>query len=311
MQIQWYPGHMYKAKKEIKESLPKVDLIIEILDSRIPFSSENPMLADLRGDKPCIKILSKIDLADSEITKQWIVYFDQQKNTEAAIPITTKKPETIKKLPSIIREKIRDKIDNNNRRITAMIVGIPNAGKSTLINKLAGRTIAKTGNEPAVTKGQQRIKLEEDFLLLDTPGILWPNVENKNSGFRLAATGAVRDTAMDYPAVAFFLAEYLIKNYPELLAVRYKLDSVPGTELELLELIGSKRGCLRSGGSVDLEKVSRLFLIEFRTGELGNISLELPTDMKKELAELEIIRAKKAAKRLEKENKKTRRKKRN
>ena len=304
MQIQWYPGHMFKAKKEIKQTLPKVELIIEILDARIPFSSENPMLAELRGNKPCIKVLSKTDLADPKITKQWLDYFDQEEGTEAAFPITTKNPETIKKLPSLIREKITI----TDRQIHTMIVGIPNVGKSTLINILAGRTIAKTGNEPAVTKGQQRIKLDNGITLLDTPGVLWPNVENINSGYRLAATGAVRDTAMEYPDVAFYLADYLIKHYPENLLSRYELERLPEVELELLELIGKKTGCLRSGGQVELEKVSRLFLMDYRAGLLGEISLELPEDKIKELAELEIIRAKKIAQKTAKEEQRKKKK---
>ncbi len=297
MHIQWYPGHMHKARKEMKETLPKVDLIIEILDARIPFSSENPMLAEIRGNKPAIKVLSKTDLADVEMTKQWLHHFDQEQGTEAAFPVTTKQPETIKKLPGLIRQKLKF----NDRPIHAMIVGIPNVGKSTLINILAGRTIAKTGNEPAITKGQQRIKLDNGIILSDTPGVLWPNVENINSGYRLACTGAVRDTAMEYPDVAFYLANYLIKYYPNNLSSRYEIDHLPEVELELLELIGKKRGCLRSGGQVDLDKVSRLFLMEYRDGILGEISLETPEDKVKELKELVLIREKKRALKAEKE----------
>lgn len=297
MQIQWYPGHMHKARKEIKQALPKVDVVIEILDARIPFSSENPMIAELRGDKPCIKILSKTDLADPVKTLQWIQFFEKQEGVEAVFTITTQKPETIQQIPRMIREKI----SFNDRPIHTMIVGIPNVGKSTLINQLAGRSIAKTGNEPAVTKGQQRIKLENGIILSDTPGVLWPNVENRNSGYRLAATGAVRDTAMEYADVAFFLADYLMRAYPEQLKERYELDHIPDTEIELLEMIGERRGCLRAGGQVELDKVSRIFVIEFRTGVLGQMSLELPDVMQKELAELEIIRAKKQAKKDAKE----------
>ncbi len=300
MQIQWYPGHMHKARKEIKQALPKVDVVIEILDARIPFSSENPMITELRGDKPCIKILSKTDLADGNITKQWIEFFEQEEGTEAALTITTQKPETILQLPRLIR----DKTSFNDRPIHTMIIGIPNVGKSTLINHLAGRTIAKTGNEPAITKGQQRIKLENGIILSDTPGVLWPNVENRNSGYRLAATGAVRDTAMEYADVAFFLADYLMRVYPERLMERYELNHIPDSEIELLEMIGEKRGCLRAGGQVELDKVSRIFVIEFRTGVLGQMSLEVPDDMHKELAELEIIRAKKQVKKDAKEAKK-------
>ena len=176
------------------------------------------------------------------------------------------------------------------------IVGRPNVGKSTLINILAGRTIAKTGNEPAVTKHQQRIDLGDGLVLFDTPGVLWGNIENKNSGYRLAATGAIKDTAFTHEDVASFIAEYLSHNYPELLKARFQIDVLPQSEIELLNLIGKKRGCLRSGGHIELDKVAKILIGELRSATLGRITMETPEQVEIELAELEIIRAEKAAK---------------
>ena len=175
-------------------------------------------------------------------------------------------------------------------------MGIPNVGKSTIINILADRIIAKTGNEPAVTKRQQRIKLKDNIILSDTPGVLWPNVENKNSGYRLAATGAIKDTAIEYADIAFFTAEYLLEHYPEQLRARYQFEQLPDNESDLMEAIGKKRGCLRSGKRVDLEKTSKILISEFRAGTIGKITLELPSLVEKELIELELIKERKAAK---------------
>ena len=297
MQIQWFPGHMHKASKQIKEALPGVDILIEVLDARIPFSSENPMLAEIRGDKPCIKVLSKTDLADPDITAQWQEYFEQQKGVKT-LAIRTDQPEKALQLTSLCRKMIPGKA-SSGKTIHTMIVGIPNVGKSTLINTLAGRIIAKTGNEPAVTKAQQRIKLDDGITLSDTPGVMWPNVENKHSGYRLAATGAIRDTAMDYTDVAFYAVDFMANNYPERLLARYELDSLPDSELEKLEAIGQKRGCLRGGGQVDLDRVSKLFITEIRAGTLGLISMETPDMMEAEKAQVEIIRAEKEAKKAE------------
>jgi len=294
MQIQWYPGHMHKASKQIKEALPGVDILIEVLDARIPFSSENPMLAELRGDKPCIKVLSKTDLADPEITAQWQEYLEQQQGVKT-LAIRTDQPEKALQLTDLCRKMMPHKV-KNEKTIHTMIVGIPNVGKSTLINILAGRTIAKTGNEPAVTKTQQRIKLDDGITLSDTPGVMWPNVENKGSGYRLATTGAIRDTAMDYTDVAFFAADFMAKSYPERIKTRYELDRIADSDLEILEDIGRKRGCLRSGGQVDLDRVSKLFITELRSGVLGLITLETPAMMEAEKAKLVILRAEKAAK---------------
>jgi ribosome biogenesis GTPase A len=285
MKIQWYPGHMYKANKDIKAALPKVDLVIEVLDARIPFSSQNPVLSSLRGNKPCIKLLNKSDLADPEITRIWQDYFEKENNVKT-LAVTSEHPEKLKQLPELCNKLIPGK-NTDTKTLHAMIMGIPNVGKSTIINILAGRTIAKTGNEPAITRAQQRIKLASGIALSDTPGVLWPNIHNKNTGYRLATTGAIKDTAMDYTDVAFFAVNYIKDNYANNLKARYSLDELPETELEILELIGKKRGCLRSGGQVELNKVSTLLLNELRTGTLGKISLETPEMMISEINQLE------------------------
>ena len=296
MHIQWYPGHMHKASKEIKEILPQVDLIIEILDARIPFSSENPMLGTLRGDKPCIKVLSKSDLADPELTVQWQAYLEREQGVKT-LALTIDQPEKMRQLPDLCHKLLKTS-EHNPKLVHALIMGIPNVGKSTLINTLAGRTIAKTGNEPAVTKAQQRINIGRNIVLLDTPGILWPNLENKNTGYRLAVTGAIKDTAIKHDDVACFAAEYLLSRYPQLLQTRYQLESLPERDYEFLEAIGRKRGCLRSGGHVDGDKAAKILLSELRAGTLGCVTLETPEMMVRELEELALIRERKAAKKL-------------
>ncbi|MBF6647576.1 ribosome biogenesis GTPase YlqF [Methylobacter sp. BlB1] len=301
MLIQWYPGHMHKASKEIKHILPQVDLIIEILDARIPFSSENPMLKALRGDKPCIKVLSKSDLADPDLTQAWQAYLEQEKGVKT-LALTIEQPEKMRQIADLCHKMLPGK-DSSGRLIQALIVGIPNVGKSTLINILAGRTIAKTGNEPAITKTQQRIDIGNGIVLWDTPGVLWPNVENRNSGYRLATTGAIKDTAINHEHIAFFAAEYLLKHYPDLLKARFQIEQLPDGEQELMETIGRNRGCLRAGGRVDMDKVAKLLLSELRAGTIGRISLETPAMMEQELAELAVIREQKAAKKLARKQK--------
>lgn len=293
MAIQWYPGHMHKARKEIEEVMPQVDLVIEVLDARIPYSSENPMVSTLRGDKPCIKLLNKSDLADPETTQRWIEYLEREQGVKA-MAITTLQAAQVKKIPDLCRKFVpsRDKVEKD---IRTMIMGIPNVGKSTIINTLAGRTIAKTGNEPAVTKVQQRINLRNGIVLSDTPGILWPKVDNEKSSYRLAVTGAIKDTAMEYEDVAMFAAEYFLQAYPEAIAERYKLKELPDTDIELLEAIGRKRGALRPGGRIDLHKVSELVLHEFRSGKIGQLSLETPEMADIEKAEVAKILAEKEA----------------
>lgn len=294
MLIQWYPGHMHKASKEIKTTLHQVDLVIEVLDARIPFSSQNPMLATLRGDKPCIKILSKTDLADPIMTQEWQSYLELEQGVKT-LAVTVSQPEKIRQLSDLCHKMLPDKAPGV-KLINTLIVGIPNVGKSTLINVLAGRMIAKTGNEPAITKMQQRIALGNGIVLLDTPGVLWPNLENPNTGYRLATTGAIKDTAIDHAQIAFFAAEYLLQHYPELLKTRYQLPELPSTEQQLLEAIAKSRGCLRAGGNVDMDRVAKILLAELRAGMIGRISLETPAMMEQELVELAQIRAEKAAK---------------
>ncbi len=301
MAINWFPGHMHKAQKEIKEILPQIDVVIEVCDARLPFSSENPMITEIRGDKPLIKILNKSDLADAATTKIWLDYLESQHNVKA-IALTTDNPAVAKTIPQLIRKLVPNK-DEDGKQLNAVIMGIPNVGKSTLINTLVGKAKAKVGNEPAVTKGQQRIRLEEGLYLFDTPGMLWPKIANENSGYRLAVSGAVKDTAFDHDDIAYFAADYLLKAYPKRVMERYKLEELPEHEEDLIEAIGRKRACVKSGGRVDLHKASVILINEIRDKTLGCISFELPemvTQENQHFAELEEKRvaareAKKAA----------------
>ncbi len=254
--------------------LPDVDLVIEVLDARLPASSQNPSIVSLRQNKPGIKILSKSDLADPAITLRWQAHFEADDSVKT-LQTRLGQPGDKQKIINLCRDLVPSKV-KSNLNILAMIAGIPNVGKSTLINAVAGRKVAKTGDEPAITKGQQRIKLDDGIMMLDTPGILWPKIENENSGYRLAASGAIKDTAMAIEDVAFYLADYLIKKYPAALKKRYDLSSIPDTEIEFIELMGARRGCLISGGRVDLEKASAILVNEFRAGMLGGVTLETP-----------------------------------
>ena len=281
MKIQWFPGHMHKASNEIREKLPEMDLLIEVLDARIPGSSENPMIEAIRKDKPTIKIFNKSDLADPILTEQWQAYYERDKGIKT-LCVTRDQPDIIKQIPSLCR-KIISLSDARVKEIHAMIVGIPNVGKSTIINILKDKIVAKTGNEAAVTRQQQRIKIADDVVLFDTPGLLWGNINNEHSGYRLAITGAIKDTAFDSDDAAFYLAELLIKNYPELIIARYELDAVPQSELEFIETIGRQRGCLRAGGQIELDKACKILINEYRLGMLGRITLENPTDFEQEV----------------------------
>ena len=290
--IQWYPGHMYKASKAFKEILPQVDIVIEMLDARLPGSSENPMLAQLRRDKPCIKLLNKSDLSDRAGLAEWVVNLEQQNLVKTLV--CSSGDNVHGELPGLCRT-LMPKRENRSDMIYAMIAGIPNVGKSTLINRLAGRSIAKTGNEAAMTRLQQRIEISPELTLIDTPGMLWPNIENENSGYRLAASGAIRDTALAMQDVASFIAEFFMASYPQRLIERYDIEEMPRSEIELLELVARKRGCLVSGGHVDLEKVSRLLISEFRAGDLGAVCMETPAGFAAEWEQVALLRERKAA----------------
>lgn len=291
--IQWYPGHMYKASKEFRQILPQVDLVIEVLDARLPGSSENPLLAKLRRDKPCIKLLNKGDLSDSSRLDEWIASLECQNRVKTLV--CSIGDNAIRELPALCRSLVPVR-ENRSKMIYAMIAGIPNVGKSTLINRLANRNIAKTGNEAALTRMQQRIEISPELTLIDTPGMLWPNIENEASGYRLAATGAIRDTALDLQEVASFIAEFLLQVYPDNLIQRYDIEPLPDSGHELLEAIAGKRGCIVSGGRVDLEKVSRLLINELRCGDLGGVCMETPAGFAAETEQVLKIRAEKAAK---------------
>ncbi len=293
MAIQWFPGHMYKAQKEIRETLPQIDIVIEILDARIPFSSENPMIRDLRKNKPCIKVLNKSDLADPVLTKRWKRHFESEQGVKT-LAMQMDDTTAIKHVMDLCK-KMHPK-GSDEKPIHTMIMGIPNVGKSTLINILAGRIIAKTGNEPAVTKAQQRIRLGNGITLSDTPGVLWPNLENKNSGYRLASTGAIKDTAIEHTDIALFIIEYLTTHYPTILKERYQLTELSNDEINTLQLIGKKRGCLGAGGLVDFDKAAKIIITELRSGLLGRYTMETPEVMQIELAELEVLRTQKGEK---------------
>ena len=291
--IQWFPGHMYKASKEFRNILPQVDLVIEVLDARLPASSENPLLASLRRDKPCIKLLNKGDLSDPERLQEWQRVLESHNQVKTLV--CGGKDNAIMQLPALCRSMLPAR-SNRSAMIYAMIAGIPNVGKSTLINKLAGRKIAKTGNEAAVTRMQQRIQIPGELTLIDTPGMLWANIENEASGYRLAATGAIRETAFELQDVGSFVAEFLLQNYPQRLIQRYDIEPLPRSEIDFLELLAKKRGCIVSGGRVDFEKVSRLLINEMRSGELGGLCFETAQMFAMEMEQVEEIRALKVAK---------------
>lgn len=278
MAVQWYPGHMNKARRIIKETMSDVDLVIEVMDARIPFSSENPMVAELRQHRPCIKILNKSDLADPEITKMWLQHFEKEQGVKAQALSVLDKSRT-RNLPALCRKLLPER-GGAVKYIRVMIMGIPNVGKSTLINTLAGKTLAKVGDEPAVTKSvssaQQRIILQDDIALSDTPGILWPKIVNENSSYRLAITGAIKNTAIDFEDIAMFAADYLIDAYAERIVDRYKLKQRPETGFKFLEEIGRRRGCLRAGGIIDIQRASEILIHEIRSGVLGPLSFETP-----------------------------------
>ncbi len=289
MSIQWFPGHMTKARRQIEEKLKLIDIVIELLDARIPLSSRNPMIDEILKGKPRLVLLNKHDLADPKVTAEWVRYFADR--GLKALPIDAASGNQVKEIIPRSRELWADKIEAqirkgiNPRAIRALIVGIPNVGKSTLINQLAGKKIAATGDKPGVTKGQQWIKVGTEMDLLDTPGILWPKFEDQMVGLRLAATGAIKEEILHLDEIAFYAVKYMIKHYPEALRDRFSITEFPA-ELEdpnetvkVMEAIGRKRGAIVSGGRVDLDKTSLLFLRDLRAGKLGRFSLETPADV--------------------------------
>ncbi len=286
--IQWFPGHMKKAQRLIEENLKLVDVVIELLDARIPASSGNPMLADIIRDKPRMIALNKADLADAATTKKWLEYF--RARGIAAVAIDSVKGKGMKQLVKEAEELARPKTDKfvskggRPREARCMILGIPNVGKSSLINRLAGAAKAKTADKPGVTRAKQWIKIGSNLDLLDTPGILWPKFEDRMVGLKLAFTGAINDDIYDRQQVTILLLDVLRRDYPERVIERFKLkETLPDDGLELLETIGRKRGCLVKGGVIDMEKAQNIVLNEFRAGKLGNVSLdEVPVKKKQE-----------------------------
>jgi len=273
MSIEWYPGHMQKARRLLKKEMARVDLVIEVLDARIPSSSENPLIAELTGTRPCLKILNKSDLADPKITKAWLVALEKKQGVTAHA-LTSRDLRQARKLIGLCRQRFPN--SSKAKAIRVMIMGIPNVGKSTLINTLAGKGITKVGNEPAITRHQQRIDLDNGIWLNDTPGILWPRMESEENSYRLATVGSIKNSAMDYEDVGYFAAGFMLQHYPNALIRRYQFQEVPQDETRLLEGIARKRGCLRPGGLVDLHKSSIILLQDLQSGALGRISLETP-----------------------------------
>lgn len=274
MTIKWYPGHMGKAQEQMVESIRKMDLLIEVLDARLPFSSSNHKFAEMRLRKPCIKLLNKSDLADPTVTSAWVRHFETEAGVRA-LPISAKNISETKKLIKLCQRLVPNR-GNPGYPIRAMVFGIPNVGKSTLINTLAGKSLAPVGDKPAITLRPQQIDLRNGILLFDTPGLLWPDMSDQVVAYRLATSGAIGASALDYTKVGLFAAEFMMQRYPDRLRSRYKLGVLPESAGELIEAVGRCLGCLVSGGVVDLNRASETFLRELRSGKIGRISLEEP-----------------------------------
>jgi ribosome biogenesis GTPase A len=273
MAIGWYPGHMHKARNDITQALKGVDAVLELIDARLPYASENPLLNRLIGSTLRLRLLTKADLADPLVTAEWKEYHAKQ--GIQTLLVDKDDPKVLHQLLNFLRRSLPPRQSRANR---VMIVGIPNVGKSTLINLLAQRKLAKVGNEPAVTKARQEIRLNEDLVLLDTPGILWPKLEDQQAAYRLAASGAIRNTAIDLADVGLFTAGFLAQRYPEVLRDRYGVTELDVDAVHILEDIGRRRGCLVRGG-VDLTKAGETLIHDLRSGKLGRISLETPADI--------------------------------
>lgn len=283
MNIQWYPGHMTKTRRQIEADLKLVDAVCEIVDARIPISSRNPDIDAICGAKPRILVLNRMDLADPEATKRWEAYFRSKGMTVIATDCKTKKG--ISGFTPAARAACAERIERDAKRgmsraLKVMVVGIPNVGKSTLINQISGRKGAKAENRPGVTRGKQWVSVDAGLQMLDTPGILWPKFEDPEVGMKLAYTGAVKEGVIDIEELACRLLELLHKYYPRALLERYKLEAPEHTPgWELLEIAGRKRGYLVSGGEVNTERMARMLLDEFRSGKLGRFTLEMPEEL--------------------------------
>lgn len=278
--IQWYPGHMVKTRRLIQENLKKVDVIIEILDARIPVSSSNPIIDELTGDKPRLVVLNKSDLADKNITELWKKHFRSLGDNRLPVEVSSKTKHNLKSIVSGCRTLCKGAKWENRRPVRAMIVGIPNVGKSTVINALAGRKKAAVGNKPGLTKDMTRLNVSDSLQIYDTPGILWPKFEDQDIGFKLALLGSIKDSILILDEISMKGLEYMIQYYPERIRDRYKIDDIPDDTVQLIELIGKKRGCLIAGGAIDYEKAINLFLLDLRGGKLGTFSLETPGEEK-------------------------------
>jgi ribosome biogenesis GTPase A len=281
MAIQWYPGHMTAARKKAAETMEFIDVVIEVLDARLPAASHNPMIDEMRlfRQRPNLKILNKADLADPEATQAWLSHFNAQPNTKA-VALSCKKPGDAKKIPSICRQLASHR-GTHLKPLRMMIMGIPNVGKSTLMNALLNRRAAKVGDEPAVTKSQQRFELDATMSITDTPGMMWPKIEYDSDGYMLAASHAIGRNAVIDEDVAVFLADNLLINYPSLIRERYKLDAMKldvktMDGVDLLEAIAKRRAFKRRDGLLDIERTAMVFLTEYRQAKIGRVSLETP-----------------------------------
>ena len=285
MNIQWYPGHMTKTRRQMEADLKHVDIVVELVDARIPISSRNPDIDAICGDKPRIIMLNRADQADPQRTKAWVNYFTQRGIQAAAVD--SRSGTGVNGMVALARNALKDQIarwkekGQVGRPVRAMVVGVPNVGKSTFINKLARRKSAKAGDRPGVTRGKQWVSVDKGLELLDTPGILWPKFEDKTTGLHLAFTGAVKDEVTDMEGLACALLELLRDRYPQTVAERYKLTGLDEQQgWELLEQGARKRGMLISGGEADTERMAKILLDEFRGGRLGRFTLEVPEDIK-------------------------------
>ncbi len=278
MPIQWFPGHMASARKKAAETLASIDVVIEVLDARLPAASANPMIEELRlaRQRPCLKLLNKADLADPDATREWLAFFNRQKGVKA-VAVSAKKAGDAARIPDLCQALAPHRSDAT-KPLRMMIMGIPNVGKSTLMNALVKRKIAAVGDEPAVTKSQQNVVLSPRQILVDTPGLMWPKIEHDSDGYMLAASHAIGRNAVLEEEVATFLAAILLARYPALLTARYGFAVQDQDAPGVLEAVARRRGCLLKGrgGELDLEKAALILLTDYRSGTLGRISLETP-----------------------------------